>query len=344
MKGFKKCFIVCLTLLGLFAPLFLTCSDTNALRSSVRGVQIRSIDYNLVKPSSTVTDEALISNTYKPIYNLQLYGTHVHNLSRLKLNFNNSVNVLEGDKFSYQFLIYTFLPNNNNSTYPILPSVQCPVAWSDYVFDNCSVTIIDTSSSLDSIREIQPQTYSRFLTDNTIITKTVVTIDGHWKGSNSSVSSFETRGVVLSIFNSLPSNSIYSDVYYSMSFPTFYFYQESNPDEEMNNKDTEDRDNLESQSSDTDSAADSSSEDAESTGTTLLGAFSAFVTALTSASPSNCVLDMDLGNLDLGNVDFCTLSPPQPIPTIASIFLILFCVPLSIATAKKVINLFRSFQ
>lgn len=114
--------------------------------------------------------------------------------------------------------------------------------------------------------------------------------------------------------------------------------------EEQNEKDDEDRSNLESQSSDTDDAASSSSEDAESTGTTLLGAFSAFVTALTSASPSNCNIDMDLGNLDLGVVNLCQLSPPQPIPTIASIFMILFCVPLSIATARKVINLFRSFQ
>lgn len=121
-------------------------------------------------------------------------------------------------------------------------------------------------------------------------------------------------------------------------------YSLKTADDEMNEKDDEDRSNLESQSSDTDSASESSSQDAENTGTTLLGAFSAFVTALTSASPSNCNLDMDLGNLDLGVVNLCQLSPPQPIPTIASIFLILFCVPLSIATARKVINLFRSFQ
>lgn len=114
--------------------------------------------------------------------------------------------------------------------------------------------------------------------------------------------------------------------------------------QDKQDQDEEDRDNIEEQSSDIDSESSDSSSDAEQQGTTLLGAFSAFVTALTSASPSNCVLDMDLGNLDLGNVDFCTLSPPQPVPTIASIFLILFCVPLSIATAKKVINLFRSFQ
>lgn len=114
--------------------------------------------------------------------------------------------------------------------------------------------------------------------------------------------------------------------------------------DEQNQQDQQDRDNLNQVSDNTDNSSSDSQQQAEQTGTTLLGAFSAFVTALTNASPSNCNLDMDLGNLDLGVVDLCQLSPPQPIPTIASIFLILFCVPLSIATAKKVINLFRSFQ
>lgn len=114
--------------------------------------------------------------------------------------------------------------------------------------------------------------------------------------------------------------------------------------EEQNEKDDEDRSNIESQSSDIDSGASDSSDDATDTGTSLLGAFSAFITALTSATPSNCNIDMDLGNLDLGVVNLCQLSLPQPFPTIASIMLILFCVPLSISTARKVINLFRSFQ
>ena len=114
--------------------------------------------------------------------------------------------------------------------------------------------------------------------------------------------------------------------------------------DEQNQKDDEDRSNLESQSESTDSDSADSAEDATEAGTTLLGAFSAFVSALTSATPSDCELDMDLGNLDMGNVDLCELDPPSGFSALASVFLILFCVPLSIATARKVINLFRSFQ
>lgn len=131
---------------------------------------------------------------------------------------------------------------------------------------------------------------------------------------------------------------------------TIYEFEPSTSDEiaqelkEQNDKDDQDRSDIESQSSDIDSDSDDSQQAAEGTGQTLLTAFTGFVTAITSARPSNCNLNMDMGNLDLGTVNFCQLSPPQEFQTLASIFLILFCVPLSIATARKVINLFRSFQ
>lgn len=118
----------------------------------------------------------------------------------------------------------------------------------------------------------------------------------------------------------------------------------SSAEAEMNEKDNQDRSDIQSQQSSVDSGADSSQDSAESTGTTLLVAFSSFVSAITSARPSNCNINMDMGNLDLGVVNFCQLSPPPEFQTLASIFMILFCVPLSVATARKVINLFRSFQ
>ena len=114
--------------------------------------------------------------------------------------------------------------------------------------------------------------------------------------------------------------------------------------QEQNDKDDQDRSNLNNQQSSATSAAQSSQQDAQNAGTTLLAAFQAFVSALTNATPSNCVIDMDLGNLDLGDVDLCTLSPPSGFQAIGSILLIGFCVPLSIATATKMIALFRSFS
>lgn len=113
--------------------------------------------------------------------------------------------------------------------------------------------------------------------------------------------------------------------------------------EAQTEQDQQDREDLSDQQSAADTSAADSGDDAEEAGTSLLSAVSSFVGVLTSASPSDCVIDMDLGNLDMGNVDLCQLSPPQPIPTIASIMLISFFVPLSWATATRMIGLFRSF-
>lgn len=114
--------------------------------------------------------------------------------------------------------------------------------------------------------------------------------------------------------------------------------------EEQNRRDEEDRDNIESQQESSSTDAGTSADEANQQGTTLLVAFTSFVNALTSATPSNCRINMDLGNLDMGQVDLCQLSPPAGFSALASVFMILFCVPLSIATARKVISLFRSFQ
>lgn len=95
---------------------------------------------------------------------------------------------------------------------------------------------------------------------------------------------------------------------------------------------------------DADSDSDSSSQQATSSGTTLLSGFQSFLGALTGASPSNCVISADLGNMDLGNIDLCELDPPPAFQAISSIMVIGFTVPLSLALGKKMIALFRSFQ
>lgn len=87
-----------------------------------------------------------------------------------------------------------------------------------------------------------------------------------------------------------------------------------------------------------------SSDDAGAAGQTLLQAFSSFIGAITSATPSNCNLPMDTGFINFGTVNLCALSPPPAFQAISSIVVIGFAVPLSLAAAKKMIELFRSFQ
>lgn len=96
--------------------------------------------------------------------------------------------------------------------------------------------------------------------------------------------------------------------------------------------------------SDGNTASDSSQQQADSTGTTLLGAFQSFVGAISSASPTSCVINANIGDFKMGNADLCSLTVPPAVKTIGSILLIAFCVPLSLALVNKMIGLFRSFQ
>lgn len=93
-----------------------------------------------------------------------------------------------------------------------------------------------------------------------------------------------------------------------------------------------------------DSDSDDSSTQASASGTTLLAGFTSFLGALTNASPSNCVIDGNIGDFRMGNIDLCQLDPPPAFQAISSIMVIGFTVPLSIALGRKMISLFRSFQ
>ena len=86
-----------------------------------------------------------------------------------------------------------------------------------------------------------------------------------------------------------------------------------------------------------------SASDAENRGQTLLGALGSLISALRVSPSASCVIDMDLGNVDFGQADLCALSPPQEFQIISSLVVIGFAVPLSLAAAHKMINLFRSF-
>lgn len=112
----------------------------------------------------------------------------------------------------------------------------------------------------------------------------------------------------------------------------------------INNINDETHDTFDDAQDTADADSSSSSQQATSSGTTLLSGFQAFLGALTGASPSNCVINADMGNMNLGSIDLCQLDPPPAFQAISSIMVIGFTVPLSLALGKKMIALFRSFQ
>ncbi len=118
------------------------------------------------------------------------------------------------------------------------------------------------------------------------------------------------------------------------------FLEENNEAEEMK----QNRQEGEQAQQDANTNGQSSSQSATTDGQSLLQAFQSFLGALTNASPGNCNINMDTGFIDFGVVNLCSISPPPAFQAISSIVVIGFAIPLSLACARKIIELFRGFQ
>lgn len=95
---------------------------------------------------------------------------------------------------------------------------------------------------------------------------------------------------------------------------------------------------------DSQAAGGSSSQDAQTGTTGLLNAITGAVNVISSASPTNCKINGNMGNLDMGQLDLCANPAPAFVQTIGSLILILICVPLAISLFNRFIAIFRSFQ
>lgn len=91
------------------------------------------------------------------------------------------------------------------------------------------------------------------------------------------------------------------------------------------------------------SSGSSSASDAGQTGQTLLSGITSLIGALNVSPKQSCVIRLDLGNVDFGNADLCELDPPPGFQVISSLVVIGFAVPLSLAAAHKMLELFEGF-
>lgn len=95
---------------------------------------------------------------------------------------------------------------------------------------------------------------------------------------------------------------------------------------------------------DSQAAGGSSSSDAQTGTTGLLNAITGAVNVISAARPTNCKINGNMGNLDIGQLDLCANPAPAFVQTIGSLILILMCVPLAISLFNRFIAIFRSFQ
>lgn len=76
----------------------------------------------------------------------------------------------------------------------------------------------------------------------------------------------------------------------------------------------------------------------------LLDTFGSFVTAIASISPSNCNVDFDLGHIDFGEQNLCSVDLPSVFTGVTSIIVIMFTIPFVYHLVNRILGLIREMQ
>lgn len=269
---------------------------------------------------------------------------------RMKMTFStSSLNISDYQKFELSFTVYfqNYWPASggvNNGNYASL-------FGNPYLSTDESTGVVLTSVSTDSTSDfgVKWDSTSQQLFPSDHYYSINYRIKGYLLSNFTSSNIITLAGLV--IYDSRSSGASPNDFIFTI--PTLNLYDDApTPESQAIENQTEQQQQYHDETQQTfddaqdtaDTDSDSSSQQATSSGTTLLAGFTSFVSALTGATASNCVINADLGNMDLGSIDLCQLSPPPAFQAISSIMVIGFTVPLSIALAKKMISLFRSFQ
>ncbi len=123
---------------------------------------------------------------------------------------------------------------------------------------------------------------------------------------------------------------------------TLYSIDEFAPGTPSDQQNQEDRDNIEQQSSSTESEATDQGDEATQTGTSLFSAFTQLLGALTNVSGNSCTLPaMQVYSLNLGNLNLCQYDIPPQIMALVSIGMVFIIIPLGINLVKKMISLYK---
>lgn len=339
MKGKK-----CIKLLILFITFLLCLSpslNASALKKQTIAYRyIGTFNWRYSQNGQAVSQTApSYSNTLIRNISLNANANNVSYIYQPEIITTNNI-PLRTDRLYHHTIIFFSEVERPETT---MLSALCPRANNTFI-DRCEIKELSRENYIQNITQIpDPAGVGQF---NAVIGANanniqMVEIWGHGK-SNQDLTSLTYQGDWLYfIQNTNPSLDapVKLTIYFS---PIEVYTEEENASDEAAEKELEDRNNLESQSTSTDNQANNSGQAAANTGTTLFGAFTQFVSALGNVSGSSCVLpNMQVYSLDLGQMDLCTYDIPPQIMALVSIGMVFIIVPLGIHLVKKMLNLYK---
>lgn len=114
-----------------------------------------------------------------------------------------------------------------------------------------------------------------------------------------------------------------------------------NQNQQQIDQDNQDREDLQNQSDGSQDSAESAADDLNNAKTGLFSVIANFIDIVIHPPASNCVIDADMGNMDLGDIDLCQLSLPPAFAVIGTLLIIGFLIPLGYSVISTILSLLK---
>lgn len=323
MKG-KKCIkylILCITCLLSLSH----CLDTKALQYNALNLAPTENHWTSVGTKVTTPAGYYLTDNNRHIRfsstNLTLQGV-------TEIQFPSNINVKKDN-----FYLFTIGFQNYD--------VETPIIWN-----------FESSDSNWQIMSIQPNS-DQALKDNNACAKYV--LSGHDYLCQQSISNRTTVyfDIIIKPYNDgsyrprVYNSDTFFKFYYGLGVDTLIYISDIQEykmtgvgADELNEKDEQDRQDIEQQSSDTEESADTASEDVGGATTNILGAINGFATAVTNIQAGTCILpEISAYGMSLGRLNLCTYSPPAWVQGLTSTILSLITLKMAISIFYRIMGL-----
>lgn len=292
---------------------------------------------------------------YRLIDNTAYDGKNMIRLDNPIFTFNSTFTTNKHNGILLDF--YVAVKNSLAASDSLIAAPSCPpenttMYQGSFRIAECTAEVVSRQSVVDKWNvnyQSSSSAYDEIFTDGS----TDTTHFFHYRiiaysdtDSTVTINSFSLYGPLLVLGSNTSNVANRSIIHFLFNFAiNGISINEQTPEEKMNDKDDQDRQDIENQTSDTQDGADESSAQAQATGTTLMGAFSSFVTALASVHETNCNLpSFSIYGMNFNNMNLCTFDVPSGIIALATIGMVFIIVPLSFHLVRRLINIFRSFS
>ena len=346
MKGVKKCFgplLLLFTIFGLSLSVF--SDDANALNPTWLSAQVNT--RWATSGSYTASVKSLNSQGSVNIWD-STTPSNAQYLQIRGINLSGKVSPAQsGNYYSGDFTINLHF-SGDNASFNFSGGFNCD--WlADVRIQPETGTVLQHSDSIKSCRVSQTNleadlyltvSSSGKLSAVTSVASYLIVIRGPGDSAPMFSASVANRHFYLSIVSSNINFTLSEDASTSgLGEINQSINNVNNQLQEMNDRDQQDRDTLTDLQSSSTQSAEEAGEDIAESGEQLLYVLTNFFDIFVHPPASNCIIDGDMGNMDLGDIDLCELDPPPAISVIATLLMIGAVIPLCISGINTLIKI-----